>query len=85
MGIFACACIDAIAAMLAASRINCAYVPLDPDFAEARLIHMIQDSSSVVVLFDSPCESLTIKIREQTTARFVSLQSPVSIAAILPP
>ncbi|KAJ5302558.1 hypothetical protein N7476_009357 [Penicillium atrosanguineum] len=85
VGILACASVDAIAAMLAVSRLNGTYVSLDPDFAEARLVHMIQDSSSVVVLFDGPYESLVANIQEKTTARFVSLQSSDSRTEWLPP
>ncbi|KAJ5392474.1 hypothetical protein N7509_007964 [Penicillium cosmopolitanum] len=75
VGILSCASIHTIAAMLALSRLSGTYVALDPDFAESRLVHMIQDSSSVIVLVDQPYEPRVVGIKEQTTARFMSLQT----------
>ncbi|PYH97071.1 lovastatin nonaketide synthase [Aspergillus ellipticus CBS 707.79] len=78
VGILGSASIDIIAAMLAAARLRIAYVPLDADFAAARLVHMIQDSSCIAVLFDKNLDSLVPKLQDETTARFVSLQSSIS-------
>nr|WSX75586.1 amino acid adenylation domain-containing protein [Streptomyces sp. NBC_00899] len=43
-------CPDAIAAMLAAWRAGCAYLPLDPDYPEQRLAHMAEASGARVVV-----------------------------------
>jgi amino acid adenylation domain-containing protein len=43
-------CPDAIAAMLAAWRAGCAYLPLDPEYPPSRLEFMAQDSGARVVL-----------------------------------
>lgn len=85
VGILSCASVHTIAAMLAVSRLSGTYVALDPDFAESRLVHMIQDSSSVIVLVDQHYESLVSGMKEQTTARFMSLQSSELGDDILPP
>lgn len=82
VGILGSASVDIVAAMLAAARLQIAYVPLDADFAAARLIHMIQDSSCVAVLFDE--QSLVPQLREETTARFISLQSPAPTHEVPP-
>jgi amino acid adenylation domain-containing protein len=43
-------CPDAVAALLAAWRAGCAYLPLDPGYPEQRLAHMTEDSGARVVL-----------------------------------
>jgi len=43
-------CCDSVAAMLAAWRAGCAYLPLDPDYPEQRLAFMTEDSGASVVL-----------------------------------
>ncbi|MFI0939933.1 amino acid adenylation domain-containing protein [Streptomyces sp. NPDC021020] len=43
-------CPDAIAALLAVWRAGCAYLPLDPDYPEQRLAHMVRDSGARTVL-----------------------------------
>ncbi|MFG1809556.1 amino acid adenylation domain-containing protein [Streptomyces sp. NPDC049040] len=46
---------DAVAAMLAAWRAGCAYLPLDPDYPEQRLAHMAEAGGArVVITADGP-------------------------------
>lgn len=50
IGILAEPSLDTIATMMAAAQTRCGYVALDPDFADGRLRHMLQDSFVSVLL-----------------------------------
>ena len=72
IGILAESSVNTIAAMMAATRLSCAYVPLDPDFAGGRLQHMIQDSSVSILLTD---RSLVARANELVDGRNVTIRS----------
>ena len=73
IGILGYPSIEVVAAMLSTSRLRCAYVPLDPNFAEQRLEYMIQDSKCSIVFFDPGMEALVSSLRSTVMSAFIPL------------
>lgn len=55
--------LDMITAMLGIVYMGCAYVPLDPKFAQGRLVHMIEDSSASVILTGDGTDPLVAELK----------------------
>jgi non-ribosomal peptide synthetase component F len=73
VGILGYPSIEVVAAMLSTSCLQCVYVPLDPDFAQQRLVYMIQDSKCSIVFFGPSMASLVTNLRDTTISSFLPL------------
>lgn len=54
--------IGMVVAMMGAAFVRCGYVPLDPKFAKGRLVHMMSDSSTSVVLTGEGMDGLVSEL-----------------------
>src|SRR5260370_22320609 len=69
--------VELVVALLATLKAGAAYLPLDPDYPQARLAHMVADAAPVLVL-----GTLALSGRLSGTPNMVSLDAPELQAAL---
>lgn len=77
--------IDMVAAMIAVVLLRCGYLPLDPKFATGRISHMIQDSSTSVVLIGENMQALKDELTSsmEDSPLLLSISSSASTAGVV--